>query len=152
MDWPHQIIHFSLAGVGYALDLAAVEKVIPIVEITPLPRAPEIVEGIINMRGKIIPIVNIRHRFRLPDRELSLSDRILIARTVKRTIGFVADAILGVMDCGEEMVEDSRDVCPGLEYLEGVMKIQDGVILIHDLDTFLSLDESELLDSALVSP
>ena len=75
----HQLVVFTMDEQRYALQLAAVERVVRMVEVTPLPQAPQIVLGVINAQGRIIPVVDIRRRFRLPARDIRLSDHLLIA-------------------------------------------------------------------------
>src|SRR5271157_2301250 len=78
LDLSHVV--FTLDGLFYAVSLSVVSRVIRAVEITPLPKAPSIVLGVINLGGRIIPVVNIRKRFRLPERELELTDQLIVAR------------------------------------------------------------------------
>lgn len=144
-----QLVIFRLDDRRYALPLSVVERVIRAVEITPLPKAPEIVLGVINLRGRIIPVVNLRRRFRLPERDLRLSDHFIIALTSRRVIALVVDAVTAVMECPGEAVTPAGDVLPHLEYVAGVVALADGLVLIHDLDQFLSLDEEEALHRAL---
>ena len=103
----------------------------------------------INVQGQVIPVVNIRKRFRLPDREMSLSDHLIIARTAKRAAALVADAVVSVVERWEEELTAADRILPGLEYVEGVVKLEDGLILIHNLDTFLSLEEEKTLEQAM---
>jgi purine-binding chemotaxis protein CheW len=131
------------------LQLAAVERVVRMVEVTPLPKAPQIVLGVINAQGRIIPVVDIRRRFRLPERDIRLSDHLLIARTARRTVALALDAVTGIVERSAQAVITAEEILPGLEYVEGVMKLGDGLILIHDLDTLLSLEEEQTLDAAL---
>jgi purine-binding chemotaxis protein CheW len=133
----------------YALQLGAVERVVRMVEVTPLPKAPQIVLGVINAQGRIIPVVDIRRRFRLPERDIRLSDHLLIARTARRTVALALDAVTGIVDRSAQAVITAEEILPGLEYVEGVMKLGDGLILIHDLDTLLSLEEEQTLAAAL---
>jgi purine-binding chemotaxis protein CheW len=140
---------FVLDGQRYALHLSAVERIIRAVEVTPLPKAAEIVLGIINMQGRIIPVVNIRRRFRLPEREIDLSDQLIIANTIKRSVALVVDEVRGVIEQAQEEVVPAEAVLPGAKYVEGVVKLEDGMILIHDLNRFLSLEEERSLDKAL---
>jgi len=119
------------------------------VEISPLPKAPEIVLGVINVQGRIVPVFNVRKRFRLPERETSLSDQLIVAQTSRRTVAMLVDAVSGVVAYPEQQVITADRVLPGLEYLEGVAKLDGGMILIHDLDKFLSLEEETTLDNAL---
>ena len=140
---------FTLDEQRYALHLSAVERIVRAVEVTPLPRAPEIVLGIINMQGRIIPAVNIRRRFHLPEREIDLSDQLIIAHTAKRTVALVVDEVVDVIEHARHEVVPTQQVLPGVKYVEGVVKLEDGMVLIHDLDKFLSLEEEKVLDKAL---
>lgn len=145
----HQLVTFSLDGQCYALYLYAVERIVRAVEVTRLPKAPPIVDGVINVRGRIIPVVNIRRRFGLPMQDINLTDRLIIARTARRGVALWVDSVNGVVECPGEAVIEAGQVLPGMEYVEGVVKLADGMILIHDLDRFLSLDEENALDQAM---
>ncbi len=145
---PGQLVVFAIEGQRYALYLSAVEKIVRAVEITPLPDAPEIVEGVINMHGHVIPVLNIRRRFRLPERKAAAADQFIIARTSKRTVALCADGVSGVIEHHEQEVAHAQEILPHMKYIEGAVKLDDGIVLIHDLDTFLSLEEEEKLDTA----
>ena len=142
---------FFLDSQRYALHLSAVDRVARIVHITPVPIAPDIVLGIVNMEGRVIPVINVRQRFNLPKRAISLSDRLIFARTKRRSVALVADAVNDVIECAEWNMISAEHVLPGLGHVEGIIKFEDGLILIHDLDTFLSLEEEASLDFALSS-
>jgi len=144
------LVIFTLDESRFALKLSAVERVVRVVEITPLPKAPDIVLGIINVQGGIIPVIDVRKRFRFPKRETQLNDQLIIARTVKRTVALPADDVTGVTACPEERIVDAGKVVSGMAFVEGIVKIDEGMILIHNLDTFLSLDEENRLDDALM--
>ena len=140
---------FVLDRQRYALDLSSVEKVVRAVEVTPLPKAPDIVCGVINIQGRVVPVFNIRKRFGLPEREIALSDHIIIASTSRRTVSLVVDQVEGTMDqSGRERILPGK-ILPAMEYLEGVVKLEDGMVFIHDLDRFLSLEEEKALDDAI---
>ena len=149
MKQSNQCVVFTLDGQRYALYLSDVERIIRVVEITPLPKAPEIVLGIVNVGGQIIPVVNIRKRFRLPERELNLSDVLIIAQTGRRTVALVADTASGVIEGSEQDVTAAKEILPRMEYVKGVVKLKDGMILINDLESFLSLEEEKALDDAM---
>jgi purine-binding chemotaxis protein CheW len=149
MDPAHQLVVFTMDEQRYALQLAAVESVVRMVEVTLLPQAPQIVLGVINAQGRIIPVVDIRRRFRLPARDIRLSDHLLIARTARRTVALALDAVTGIVEGSAQAVITAEEILPGLEYVEGVIKLEDGLILIHDLDTLLSLEEEQTLAAAL---
>jgi purine-binding chemotaxis protein CheW len=142
-------VTFTLDGQRYALELSAVQFVVHAVAITPLPLAPDCVAGIINVRGQIVPVFNPRRRFHLPERELRLDDHIILARTTRRWVALVVDAVGGVEECAADETVPVERVLPGTEYVAGVLKRPDGMILIHELNTFLSLDEEQALEAAL---
>lgn len=145
----NQLVAFSLDGQSYALRLDSVQRIVPVVEVTPLPAAPEIVLGIVNLWGKIVPVLDVRRRFKLPKQELNLSDQLVVARTAKRTVALVVDSVRGVVERSPQEITEAGLILPGLEYVQGVAKLQDGMLLIHDLDTFLSLDEEKQLEGAM---
>lgn len=143
------IVLFTLDESRYALYLADVARVVRAVEITPLPKAPEIVLGVINWQGKIIPVVDIRKRFRLPARETGPDDRFIIARTARRQVALAADSVAGIRELtGQERISAAQEI-PFAEYVKCVAKIDGGLVLIYDLERFLSLEEEQKLDAAL---
>lgn len=144
-----KIVLFSLDEPRYALYLSAVERVVRAVEITPLPKAPKIIIGVINFQGEIIPVINIRKRFSLPSREINLEDQFIIARTSKRLVVLVVDSVAGVYELEHHQVVDAEKSFPYTDYLSGVAKIETNIVLINDLEKFLSLDEEKILDQAL---
>jgi len=146
---PSRVVVFTLGDQRYGLSLSAVERVVHMVQVTPLPRAPAIVLGVVNVRGRVIPVLNLRRRFRLPERDFALTDRLVIARTARRPVALVADEVAGVLEYSALQIVEARDIVPGVEYTEGVVKLADGLILIHDLDSFLSLEEEAALEQSI---
>lgn len=149
MKDPDSLIVFAMDDRRYALPLRAVDRVVRMVAVTPLPKAPDIVFGVVNIQGRVIPVINMRRRFRLPEREIALTDQLVVAHTVRRPVALVADAVLDVIACPVQSLIAAEEVLPNIEYVEGVIKLADGLILIHDLDKFLSLEEEDFLDYAL---
>ncbi len=146
-----QIVVFTLDELLYALPMEAVEKVIHAVEITHLPGAPEIVQGIINVHGRIIPVIDIRKRFGLQTKEIDPDDRIILADTGKRQVALPADSVTGMRDLLPRQHEQAAKILPFAGHLKGVAKTDDGLILIYNLDKFLSLDEEQKLELAMKS-
>jgi purine-binding chemotaxis protein CheW len=91
----------------------------------------------------------MRRRFCLPERELALTDQLIVAHTARRPVALVADSVLDVIACPVQSRIAAEHIVPGVEYIEGVVKLEDGLILIHDLDKFLSLEEEDLLNQVL---
>jgi purine-binding chemotaxis protein CheW len=144
-----QLVVFTLNDQRYGLPLSAVERVVRMVAVTLLPKAPQIVLGVVNVQGRVVPVVDLRRRFRLPERDFALADQLLIARTARRPVALAADAVTGVLEYSAREAVGAQDIVPGIEYVEGVVKLPDGLVLIHDLDKFLSLDEARALDEAI---
>ncbi len=147
----HELIVFTLAGQRYALGLSAVVRVVQMVEITPLPNAPDSVLGVINLQGRIIPVFDLRGRFGLPARDPDLNDHLIVAKTSRRTVGLVVDEVLGIVERSIGEVVPSKDVLSGIAHVEGILKLEDGLVFIHDLEGFLSLQEEKALTGALGS-
>ena len=144
-----QIVMFTLDELLYALPLPSVVRVIHAVEIRHLPKAPEIISGIINVKGRIIPVADIRKRFGLEAREIDLNDRLIIADTGKRHVAILVDTVTGIRDLAPGQQKQAKETLPFAEHLKGVAKVDDELILIYDLEQFLSLDEEKELDQAL---
>lgn len=144
-----QLVVFCLDGQRHALPMAAVERIVRAVEVTPLPGAPAVVLGAVNVRGRIFPVLSLRQRFGLPEREIRITDQFVIAQTLRRTVVLPVDEALDVIERPESAVVRPDGIVPGLDLLQGVVKLDDGLILIHDLDKFLSLDEAHALDAAM---
>ena len=144
-----QIVVFTIDEQFYALPLPAVVKVIHAVEIRHLPEAPEIITGIINVKGRIIPVADIRKRFGLPAHEIDPDDRLIIADTGKRQVAILVDTVTGIRDLAPGQLKQAKETLPFAEHLRGVAKVDDELILIYDLEQFLSLDEEKELEQAL---
>lgn len=143
------IFVFTLDAQRYALNLSDVHRVVRAVAIARLPKAPSIVLGVINVHGAIVPVIDVRSRFGLLTRGLALTDQFIIARAGTLDVALVADSVTGIVDCPAEAFVNPDDVIPGTSYVSAIVKLHDGITLIHDLDTFLSLDEQRVLKDVL---
>ena len=149
MDKLTQLVVFHLGEQRYALPLDTVQRIVRAVEVTPLPGAPAVVLGVINVAGCVLPVLSLRQRFRLPEREIGPADQFVLAQMSQRTVALVIDEAQGVIEREASAVVGSDRIAPGLEQFHGVVKLDDGLVLIHDLQTFLSLDEARALDQAM---
>jgi len=149
MASPTGLLTFRLDRQLYALRLSVVEQVVRSVEVTSLPDAPGIVVGVVNLRGRIVPVINIRKRFQIAERPIELSDRFIIANAGRRTVAIIVDEIADIDEVSDAAMVCADDVLLGLGFLEGVVKRPDGIVLIHDLARFLSLEEERTLERSL---
>lgn len=144
-----QLLLLTVAGQTYALHLDAVDRVLRMVEVTPLPQAPNVVEGIINIQGEVVPVVSIRRRLGLAHRAVGLSDSLVIVRVHSRRVAIAAESVLGVIERATDDVVSTDEIAHGIQYIEGVLKTSDGLVLIHDIGRFFSPEEEQSLALAL---
>lgn len=146
----YQYLLFSLDDQRFVVSVGAVERVVRAVRITPLPDAPDWLDGVITLGGRAVPVVNLRRRFRLPGKSLDLRDRIMICRTRRRVIAFVVDQAHEVVSLPPEMREEAQSIFPELEnFIAGAGRLADETVLIYDFDKLLTPREYERLETAL---
>lgn len=143
------LVVFRIGEQDFAVGVAAVERVVRAVEIAPLPEAPRGVRGVINLQGRIVPVFDLWTRLGQPGRELRASDHLLVARTPWRTVALLVDAVSGVVPRQEVQVTAAAEILPDLECISGVMKVEGGLVLVHDLERFLSIEDHAALQLAL---
>jgi purine-binding chemotaxis protein CheW len=149
MEQLNHLVTFRLDELRLALHLPVVERVVRAVEITPLPGAPEMVLGVVNVQGQIVPVIDIRRCLSLPERKINLDDELIIARTLRRSVALVVDDVTNVIEGPAEEMTATEVVFPGIGHIQGIMRLPDGLILIVDLGGFLSIEEDSLLDEAI---
>jgi purine-binding chemotaxis protein CheW len=132
-----------------ALPLGAVDRAVLAVELTPLAQAPAVVLGIISVAGDLLPVVDLRPRFRLPQREIVPTDYMLLLRTPKRRVALLTSGLEGIIEVDAGAQVDMATILPGVPHLQGVIKREDGLILVQDVDATLSVDEEMALCRAL---
>jgi purine-binding chemotaxis protein CheW len=145
-----QLVVFELAKEVYGLDIAKVQEIIRMQEITNVPRAPRFVEGVINLRGKIIPIIDMRKRFDLEASDHSPESRIIVVEIGTHTIGMIVDGVSEVLRIPTSVIEPPSPVVTTVdsEYLRGIAKLENRLIILLDLDKVLSYAEKRSLEEA----
>ncbi|MDP3910841.1 MAG: chemotaxis protein CheW [Gemmatimonadales bacterium] len=147
-SFTQQLLTFDVDRSRFALPARLLREVVRAVAIAPLPKAPPIVEGVINVRGAVVPVLDIRQRFGLPPAPVSPEQHLLIAQAGGRVVALRVDRALDLVAVEEAAIESAARVVPGVEYVAGIAKLPDGLIVIHDLERFLSLEEGGQLDVA----
>lgn len=145
----HQFLAFEVAGRRLGLSAKVLREVLRAVAIAALPKAPPIVEGLINVRGTLVPVLDIRQRFGLPATPLMPEQHFLVAQAGSRVVALRVDRALDLVVVADDAIESAARVAPGVEYAAGIAKLADGLLVIHDLETFLSLDEGQQVDAAV---
>ncbi len=149
MDNKVQILIFQLNDQKYAIALSSVIRVLRAAAVTPLPQAPLIIHGILDLGGEIIPVINMRRRLSCPELPIRPDDRFILSRTSRRNIILAVDTVLGVEMADESDFTEAASVLKGIE-IEGILKRNDGLILIYDIDKFLPLEDDLLLSEVLL--
>lgn len=139
MNLADQYLIFTLEKQRFALSLSGVDKVIRAVEVSPLPENQDLLIGLINMQGRILPVLNIRKHFSLPFREIDINDRIIISHTSDLAVAFVVDTVESVIEISKKQVDKAKKIFPKLDdFIESVGKLKDDAVLIYSLEKFLS--------------
>lgn len=141
------LVVFTLSTQSFALLARDVRELVRAVAIAPLPNAPALLEGVINLRGRIVPVLDARKRFGLPAKPLTPSDHFIVADTGERVVALRADRAVDLVRVDLRDVEGAG-VVPEVPYIAGIAKLASGIVLIHDLRTFLSTTEGRAVDAA----
>ncbi|MBD5417212.1 MAG: chemotaxis protein CheW [Desulfovibrio sp.] len=144
-----QLVTFSIGDEEFGVNILKVQEIIRTMEITKVPRAPEFVEGVINLRGKVIPIIDLRRRFGLAPKAHDKNTRIIVIEINNIIVGFVVDAVSEVLRIPASTVEPPPPVVAGVEsdYISGVGQLQDRLLIMLDLDKLLSSEDVEMLSA-----
>jgi purine-binding chemotaxis protein CheW len=131
-----------------ALDVEAVERVVPMVAVTPLAGAPEVVLGAIDVAGAVVPVFDIRRRLGLPECDYGPEACLVLARTEQRNVAVPVDEVLGVREVDPASITGAEALL-GADHVAGAVTLDDGLLLIQDLDAFLTPEEERMLRPAL---
>lgn len=143
-----QLVAFCLQGEEFAVDIQKVREVLKISQITPLPQSLEFIEGVINLRGEVLPVVDLRKRFRLAVTGEKDKARIIIVEIQESLVGLIVDSVTEVLHLTAAAVEPPprRLVGARTEFIQGVGKLGERLLIILDLEKILSSDEQVGLD------
>jgi len=135
------LLCFTLADKEYAVNIDSVREVRRVKSVTPVPQALDFIEGVMSLRGKVIPIINLRKKMGLPAVKETSLNRVIISESDLHVLGIAVDGVVGVVAVDEADIEPPDDVLKKAEYLTGVGKIGKRLILIADIRRLLSSEE-----------
>jgi len=148
-----RLLLFTIDEYRYGVPAEVVGEIVRAVAVTPLPNAPAVVEGVIDLRGAIVPVFDLRQRFGLPRRDVDPADHFIIVRaptrTGRRTAALHVDRVLELADVEDNAIQTLAGQVQSADHVAGVAALADGLAVIHDVATFLSAAESESLQAAL---
>lgn len=142
-----KLLTFSLGSEGYGVSILKVKEIIGMMDITPIPRTPEFVKGVINLRGKIIPVMDLRTKFGMPQQQYDERTCIIVAEIlvhgVEKLLGIVVDMVSEVVTISADQIEPPPEYGNTVEHsaILGIGKIKDRVVIILDIDEVFTSDE-----------
>jgi purine-binding chemotaxis protein CheW len=145
-----QVVSFRLGSEEYGVDIAQVQEINRMVAVTHVPRAPQFMEGVINLRGQLIPIIDLRSRFGMVRAEHTKNTRIVVTEIGAKRVGMVVDSVSEVLRLPTDQVEPAPEMITGVdtEYIRGVGKIEDRLIILLDLGRIISGAEKRELEAS----
>ena len=144
-----QLVSFKMGNEEYAIDILNVKEINRMVNITKVPNSPAFVEGIINLRGQVIPVVNLRTKLGMPKIEHDKDTRIVVVDLSGRTVGFLVDAVSEVLRIPRSITEAPPEITTGKnsEYITAVGKLEDRLLTLIDLSKVLVNEEKQIIET-----
>jgi purine-binding chemotaxis protein CheW len=143
-----QLVSFRLAAEEYGIEITRVREIILMGEITSVPQTPAFVKGLINLRSTVIPVIDLRIRFGLPENEATDQSRIMVVHVGDKTIGIIVDAVSEVLRVSSDQIAPPPPtvVSLGTEYLTGLVKLDKHMLILLDIEKALGEDGHKALD------
>jgi len=145
-----QVVVFKLDNERYGVETSQVKEIIRVEEITRIPNAPDFVEGVINLRGQITTIINLRKRFGMEPKEIDANTRIIVFDYNNNTIGMMVDVVLEVKYLSAKNIEMLPSIITSrndARFLKGIGKLPEGLLILIDLNKVLNEDELEKISN-----
>lgn len=138
-----QLVSFKIGAEEFGVDITKVQEINSMVEITKAPQAPNYVEGVINLRGKVIPIIDLRKRMGMDLKENDKNTRIVVVDIENFVMGMIVDSVSEALRIPVSTIEPPPDIATGTdaEYIQGVAKLEDRLLIFLDLSKVINIDE-----------
>ena len=139
----HQLVSFHVGTEEFAIDILGVQEIIRMVELTPVPNAPHYVEGVINLRGKVIPILDLRARFGLPSGDRTKETRIIVVDISHTILGFIVDSVQEVLRLPEDLIEPPPTTGRGgsAEFHKGIGRVEGRILILLDMSQLIGMGD-----------
>jgi purine-binding chemotaxis protein CheW len=144
-----QLVSFKIGNEEFGVDILKVQEINRMMEITTVPNAPTFVEGVVNLRGRIIPVIDLRTRLGMVKVDHSIKTRIIVVELVDKTVGFIVDEVSEVLRIPRSITEPPPEMVAGIDanYLTAVAKLEDRLLILLDLEKILDSEEAEQLSA-----
>jgi len=146
-----QLVSFFIGNEEFGVDILYVQEINRMSQVTKVPNAPEFVNGVINLRGRVIPVIDLRLKFGMPKKEHDKNTRIIVMEVSGKTVGFIVDSVNEVLRISKNVTEPAPELAMGInsEYIKAVGKLDDRLLILIDLEKILSKDEKIQLETVL---
>ncbi len=144
-----QFVSFNLGDEEYAIEILKVQEIIRMIEITRVPNSPEFINGVINLRGRVIPVLDLGKRIGLSEKEHSGDSRIIVVELQNKVIGFIVDKVNIVLRINQNIVEPTPELMNKIEseFISGIAKMEKNLLILLDLDKVISQPEINVLST-----
>lgn len=142
-----QLVSFKIANEEFGVDILNVQEINKMTQITKVPNAPDFVEGVINLRGRVIPIIDLRTRLKLEKKQHDKDTRIIVVEISNKTVGFIVDAVNEVLRIPTSIIEPPPQLATGIDsdFIRAVGKLEDRLLILIDLEKVLTEKDKEQL-------
>lgn len=139
-----QLVSFVIGTEEFGIDILLVQEINRMIDITSVPNSPDYVKGVINLRGKVIPVIELRKKLGLEKREFDKDTRIVVVDVLGKTIGFIVDSVNEVLRISKDTTEPPPEMVSGVnsKYITAVGKLEDKLLILLDLEKVLSDEET----------
>jgi len=141
-----QLVIFKIGNEEFGVNIHQVKEIVRLIPITPIPRAPEFIEGVVNLRGQVLAVMDLAKRLELPSHPHSEKTRIIVVEVEDNTVGMIVDEVTEVLRLPLEKIEKTPQLVESdieQKYIKGVGKLNDRLLILIDLANVLSLEEKE---------
>lgn len=146
-----QLVSFKIGNEEFGIDILKVQEIIRLMTITEVPNSPKFVEGVINLRGRVIPVIDLRIKLNMSKIDHNISTRIIVVDINSSTVGFIVDAVSEVLRIPKSITEPPPSIVAGIdsEYITSVGKLEDRLLILLDLEKILSAEERNEFNKAV---
>ena len=143
-----QLVSFKVGTEEFGVDILKVQEINRMLKITKVPNAPEFVEGVVNLRGRIIPVIDLRKRLSIENKEHDNKTRIIVVDINGNIVGFIVDEVNEVLRISKDIIENPPELVSQVDsdFITSVAKLEDRLIILLDLDNLLMKKEKEVLE------
>lgn len=144
-----QLVTFHIGDEEFAIDILNIQGINRMVEITKVPNSPDFVKGIINLRGQVIPIIDLRIRMGLPQKVYDKDTRFIVVEIINKTIGFIVDNVNEVLRINSNITEPPPELVKNVrsEFITAVGKLEDRLLILLDIEKILTDNEKEIISN-----